>query len=424
MLTVSEFDAPLEMLGGAHAAAQDLFVARQPIFDVNKHVHGYELLCRGGLENFCPDGDPTEAAQDVLQAAWLAFGFPALIGNRKAFVNFTRDLLLGGYATTLPTDSTVIELLETIDGDADVVEACRNLKRLGYLLALDDFAYRPELEPLIELADIVKIDFSESDPRSRVDHVRRLAPHGPQLVAEAVETEAAYQEAAELGCHYFQGYFFCKPQVVTTRALKGTRLTYLRLLQCVTRPELVIDELQAIVEADASVTHRLMKYLGSAAFGFRSEIRSIRHALVLMGKTQIRQWVSLVALGEIGSEKPHELLVQAAVRGKFCERLSEDGPLADRAPELFLVGVLSPVSAMLDQPKSEVVATLPLAEDIRLALLGEPSPLQPMLAFVEAYERADWTSCDRLGLDLRLTRTSIPEHYRDAVSWATDALGR
>ena len=108
MLTVSEFDAPLEMLGGAHAAAQDLFVARQPIFDVNKHVHGYELLCRGGLENFCPDGDPTEAAQDVLQAAWLAFGFPALIGNRKAFVNFTRDLLLGGYATTLPTDSTVI----------------------------------------------------------------------------------------------------------------------------------------------------------------------------------------------------------------------------------------------------------------------------------------------------------------------------
>ena len=131
-----------------------------------------------------------------------------------------------------------------------------------------------------------------------------------------------------------------------------------------------------------------------------------------------------MALGEIGSEKPHELLVQAAVRGKFCERLSEDGPLADRAPELFLVGVLSLVSAMLDQPKSEVVATLPLAEDIRLALLGEPSPLQPMLAFVEAYERADWTSCDRLGLDLRLTRTSIPEHYRDAVSWATDALGR
>ena len=298
------------------------------------------------------------------------------------------------------------------------------MKRRGYLLALDDFAYRPELEPLIELADIIKIDFTAINPGSQVDYVRRLAPHGPRLVAEAVETEAAYQEAAELGCSYFQGYFFCKPQVVTTRALKGTRLTYLKLLQCVTRPELVIDELQAIVEADASVTHRLMKYLGSSAFGFRSEIRSIRHALVLMGKTQIRQWVSLVALSEIGSEKPHELLVQAAVRGKFCERLSKDGPLADRAPELFLVGVLSLVGAMLDQPRSEVLATLPLAEDTRRALLGEPSSLQPMLAFVEAYERADWTSCDRLGLDLCLTRTSIPEHYRDAVSWATDALGR
>ena len=115
MLRVSELDAPSEILGGAHAAAQDLFVARQPIFDANKRVHGYELLFRGGLENVCPDGDPTEAAQDVLQAAWLAFWFPALIGNRKAFINFTRGLLLGGYGKTLPADSTVIELLETID---------------------------------------------------------------------------------------------------------------------------------------------------------------------------------------------------------------------------------------------------------------------------------------------------------------------
>ena len=424
MLRVGQLDATPGTLGSNQPIAHDLFVARQPIFDAHKRVHGYELLCRGGLENVCPDGDPTEAAQDVLQAAWLAFGFPTLIGDRKAFVNFTRDLLLGGYGETLPTDSSVIELLETVDGDADVVEACQRLKQRGYSLALDDFAYRPELDPLIGLADIIKIDFSEAGPESRVDQVHRLAPHGPKLVAEAVETEAAYKEATDLGCSYFQGYFFCRPQVVAARALRGTRLTYLRLLQCVARPELVIDELEAIVEADASVTHRLMKYLGSAAFGFRAEVRGIRHALVLMGKTQIRQWVSLVALGQIGNEKPPELLVQAAVRGKFCERLSQDGPLADRASELFLVGVLSLVDAMLDQSRTDVLATLPVADDIRLALLGETSPLQPVLAYGEAYERADWASCDRLARDLHITPERVPEHYRQAVSWATNALGR
>ena len=165
-----------------------------------------------------------------------------------------------------------------------------------------------------------------------------------------------------------------------------------------------------------------MTYLGSASFGFRAEIRSISHGLVLMGKTQIRQWVSLVALGEIGSEKPAELLVQAAVRGKFCERLCARGPLAARASEMFLVGMLSLVDAMLDRPRPDVLATLPLADDTRLALLGEPSPLLPVLAFVEAYERADWTSCDRLGRDLHLETASVTEQYRDAVSWATDAL--
>ena len=204
---------------------------------------GTSSFAEAGSTTSGPDGDRTEAAQDVLQAAWLVFGFPALIGNRKAFVNFTRDLLLGGYGETLPADSTVIELLETIDGDADVIDACRRLKSQGYVLALDDFEYRSDLDPLIEVADIIKIDFSETNPGSRVDQVRRLAPHRPRIVAEAVETEAAYKEAAALGCDYVQGYFFCRPQVVKARTLRGTRLTYLKLLQCVTRPELVIDEL-------------------------------------------------------------------------------------------------------------------------------------------------------------------------------------
>lgn len=407
-------------LGGD--VARDVFVARQPIFDTHKRVYAYELLFRGGLENFCPVGDPNRAAAEVLQATWLTFGLSALVGERKAFTNFTRDLLIGGYGETLPAQSTVIELFETIDGDPDVVEACHRLKKQGYTLALDDFVYRPALDPLIPLADVVKINFRATNPGEQADHVRRLSSDEPRLLAEMVETAEEYEQVCALGFHFFQGYFFCEPQVMTGRKLSGSQVTHLKLLQSVTRPALVIDEMEAILKADVSATHRLMTYLGSAAFGFRAEIRSIRHALVLMGKQQIRRWVSLVALGEMNRNKPSELLMQAAVRGKFCECLSEAAGMANREAELFLVGSLSLVDAMLDQPMAKVLDELPLADDVRLALQGDARPLRPVLDFVEGYERGDWTACTAIGHDLGIPESTVLDQYREAVSWATNAL--
>ena len=160
-------DAASESLAKGAGVARDVFVARQPIFDAQKRVHAYELLFRGGLENFCPVGDPDQAATEVLQATWLTFGLSTLLGEHKAFTNFTRDLLIGGYGETLPPEPTVIELLETIDGDPDIIEACQRLKTQGYALALDDFVYWPALEPLIPLADIVKINFRATNPAAQ-----------------------------------------------------------------------------------------------------------------------------------------------------------------------------------------------------------------------------------------------------------------
>ena len=196
-----------------------------------------------------------------------------------------------------------------------------------------------------------------------------------KLLAEMVETEDEYRQASKLGFCYFQGYFFCEPQIITGRKLSRSRVTHLRLLASVTRPTLVFDKMEAILKADVSAAHRLIKYLGSAALGFRAEILSIRHALVLIGKQQIRRWVSLVALGEMNCDKPSELLVQAAVRGKFCERLGEEAGMVDRTPELFLVGSLSLIDAMLDQPMAYVLDKLPIADDVRLTLHGDTSPL-------------------------------------------------
>ena len=404
------------------AASEDVFVARQPIFDGDKKVYAYELLFRDGLENVCSTLDTHRAASQVLQAAWLTFGLPTLIGQNRAFVNFSRDLLLAGYGETLPVESVVIELLETIDGDVDVVDACRKLKRNGYLVAVDDFVYRPGLEPLLELADIVKIRFRESDPAEQAAQVRRLAPHKPSLLAEAVETQEEYDRAVELGFTYFQGYFFCHPQIIRGRALSGSRLTYLKLLQAVTAPQLNISELARIIQADVSIAHRLMKYLGSAAFGFRGTVTSVRQGLVLLGKEQTRRWVSLIALAEMGRDKPQEVLVSAAVRAKFCELIGGEAGMAARQPDLFLLGALSLVDVMLDQPMSEVLAELPLAEDLAIALEGGSTSLRPVLEFVLNYERGNWTVCSELSAALGVTEAAVVQRYREAVSWATEAL--
>ncbi len=209
---------------------------------------------------------------------------------------------------------------------------------------------------------------------------------------------------------------------VLRRVLSPARLTYLKLLQAVTRPELQIDEVDAVIRADVGMTHRLLKYLGSAALGFRTEITSVRHGLALLGREQTRRFVSLVALGEMGSEKPPELLVASAVRGRFCELIGDDVALADQKAELFLMGLLSLVDAMLDQPMTKVLEQLSLSRDLTNALIGEKSQLRPVLEFVEHYERAEWTAASGLAAAHGIVEAKVCDYYYEAIAWATKAL--
>ena len=202
----------------------------------------------------------------------------------------------------------------------------------------------------------------------------------------------------------------------------ASRLTYLRLLQAVTRPEMNIDEVDKVIRADVAVTHRLLKYLASPAHGFRSEIRSVQHGLALLGKEKTRRFVSVLALGELGTDKPQELLVSAAVRGKFCEQVGDELWMADRKPELFLLGALSMIDALLDQPMPKILSELSLSDDLNAALLGDSSPLLPVLEFTEGYERGDWTRCSELGQSHAFAGTKVLERYREAISWAAQAL--
>jgi len=402
----------------------DVFVARQPIFDRHNRVFAYELLFRSSFENVCRDVSLSEAAGRVLSGAVLTFGLEELTGGRKAFVNFTEDHLLSGAAELLPPETTVIELLEHVEPRPEIVEVVRTLKRSGYLVALDDFVYRPELEPLVDLADIIKIAFRTTTPAERRDLAYRLLPRGVQLLAEQVETFSEIDEARRIGCVYFQGYFFRRPEVLTRREFSGYRLTYVQILRAIGRAELQYDEMEDIIRRDVSMSHKLLRYINSAWFGWRMEIKSIRHALVLLGERDVRRWVSLVALGGFCSGKPQELLVDSAVRARLCEALARVAGFEGREFDLFLLGAFSLIDAMLDSTMEQALAQMPIAADVKAALLGDASRLRQVLDLAVQYEDGAWEAFTETAAAMGLAESTVPPIHVEALAWAREAFRR
>lgn len=265
------------------------YVARQPIFDREERVFGYELLFRDSLEN-CFAGDPDEASRSTLDSS-LLMGLDVLCDGRRAFVNCTRATLTKGLVGLLPPAATVVEILETVPADPEIVTACRGLKEQGYMIALDDYAAEDRREPLAEMADIIKVEMQLTTDEERRALVEQFQSRHCKLLAEKVETYTDFSRVRDQGFVYFQGYFFRRPEMMTTHDMPANRLNYLRMLQEVSRPDLDVPALEKLVKAEASVCYRLLRYLNSAVFGFKKEIHSVRHALSLLGERDLRRWV-------------------------------------------------------------------------------------------------------------------------------------
>ncbi|MCH8268495.1 MAG: HDOD domain-containing protein [Acidobacteria bacterium] len=394
------------------------FIARQPIFDSREKVYGYELLFRSGIKNYFDGSDPNRATYSVIVDSLLLHGLERLTGRRKAFINYPREALLNGYAEVIPNNLAVVEILETVEPDAEVLAACRHLKDLGYCLVLDDVFSSERPEAFQGLVDIIKVDLSLSTPVQREQIVRRFAPRGIALLGEKVETHEEFQQLKTLGFQYFQGYFFSKPQIISSRDIPAFKLNYLRILQAINRPEINLEEIERIIKGEPSLCYKLLRYLNSSFFGLRSDIRSIRHAVFLLGEREVRLWVSLLVLTSMGEDKPQELVVTSLVRASWCESLAGKIGMRGREGDLFLLGLFSMIDAILDRPLPEILAQLPVPEDTRTALLHRNTRLAQVLALVEAYEQGDWEKLTGLAASLQIDEASIPEMYLTAVEWA------
>lgn len=407
-----------------HEAFIDVFVARQPIFDRAGSLFAYELLYRRTSAHTVADGvTPDVMASEVLVQAFLNFGIDRMTGGHRAFLNFTRDMLLRGMYQLFDPSQVVIELLETVEPDAEVVAAARAMVEAGYTLALDDFEFDPAYEPLLRLATIIKLDVLGKAPEELRSRHARVAAYGGMVLAERVETAEMRAQCEAAGYDLFQGYFFSKPETLTRRDLSTGELTILRLMNLLRDPDTSDLVLEEAFRADVSLTYKLLRSVNSALLGGRG-IESIRHAVRLVGRGELHKWLSLLLVTSVARKGGIDAeLVQLAIqRARLCELVAQQGRDRRSAEPLFVVGLFSLLDALLRIPLREILDRVDLADEVRRALVARSGPYAPTLAMVEAYERADWpvveAECATLGVDA----ATMGALYVEAVRWTRARL--
>lgn len=398
----------------------DVFVARQPIFDDHQRVFAYELLFRSEPLT-CLGPGATEAENPRVISNGMVVGLASLTDQKPAFVTFSRDALLGDLAFSLPKKDVVVEVLESVVSDQETLSACQRLKAAGYRLALADVEDEPRQGALADLVDFIKVDVLAATPEacSRMVRKYRNAPHRA-LLAERVETREALAEARARGYDYFQGRFFARRSATPSKAIPGFRLNYLRLLHELNRPEVDMRRLEEVVKQEASITFRLLRRVNSAAYGFRLETSSLRHALVLLGEREIRLCATVWAMADLARDTPSETVIASTLRARLCELLAPMADLADRSLDLFLLGMFSMLDAILDQPMDRILVALPLGGELREALLGRTNRLRAVLDCVLAYEQGRWADVSSLASSAGIQERDIPTSYLEAVEWTRD----
>ena len=396
----------------------ETYVARQPIFNKSKKIFGYELLFREGMSNFFPDIDGDTATSRVLSSSFLLIGTEKITGGRRAFINFPRDLLVKKIPLMFPREKTVVEILEDVEPEEDVINACQEMADRGYCLALDDFFFRPEYMPLISLAKIVKIDFRLTPPEEISELVKKLSHNDVDLLAEKVETYEEFQKALEMGFVYFQGYFFSRPQILKGRDIPTFRITLMQIMAEINREDFQFDELEKFVSRDVGISYKLLRYINSAYFSRMENISSIKQAIVLLGERELRRFLSLTAMTKLVSDKPDELVRVSIIRAKFCELMGGRGGLMVKPSALFTLGLFSLIDAIMDDSMENLMEKVPLSEGIKNALVYGRGELNHYLRLAVCYEKGDWEGVAKMAGILGLEEEDLPRYYTDSVYWA------
>ncbi len=399
----------------------DVFIARQPIFDLNLNIYGYELLYRGTQENFANVDDADSATSDVIVNSLMLLGLEKVSDNKLSFINFTKDLIINEIPTIFDPKSMVVEILEDITPTVEFITSCRLLKSRGYRFALDDYVPQNFNVDLLNLVDIVKVDFMQLDAEAKTQVPIQLKPFGVKLLAEKVETYEEFEKAKLDGYQYFQGYFFQKPQVIQNSEIKESLSIYIKILKELNSPQPEFSNITNVIETDLSLAYKILKLVNSPAFYSSKKIDSIENALVRIGLKEIRKVISILMLRNINPKKPKEILQNSLVRAKFAELLALEFDLKNRSSEFFLMGLFSMIDSLIDQPIEKIIFDLPLNDDLKDALVGKRNRFRDVLDLIKLYERGYWELVTKKCNEYKIDELNISYLYLESLSWSQSA---
>ncbi|WP_297430336.1 EAL and HDOD domain-containing protein [Clostridium sp.] len=393
----------------------DVFVARQAIFDSNKEVIAYELLFRNSNINEFISIKNVNPTLDVIRNSFLVIGFNEITGGKKAFINFDEDLIKSEIIERFSKDHIAVEVLETVKPDFAIIECCKRLKEKGYIIALDDFMYHEQFDELIEYIDIIKVDFFVTKGNERKEIMSRIKNKNIKFLAEKVETEEEYREALRYGYSYFQGYFFCKPMIISGKDVSGYRFIYINLLEELNKDNINIKKIEALIKNDVLLSYKLLKAVNSAHYCLKRKIKSIGEAIMIIGINELRRWIFIISLKQMGENSIDELVKMSLIRASFMEALSKEIRFEILQFDAFLSGMFSLIDVLLKIPIINILNELPISDYVKDALLGRKNMLSELLNLVVEYERGNWIEVNKLIRKFKISEEFVNDCYLGAI---------
>ncbi|MCP3031033.1 EAL domain-containing protein [Halobacillus sp. A1] len=399
----------------------EVFVARQPILDVDDQIYGFELLYRNSKENNFPPTDGNKATKEVLINSFVTIGLERLSHNRPCFINFTEDLLMKKIPEYFDPRTLVVEILEDVSWTGDLLKVCRELKRKGFSIALDDVMSiaQTDIEGLLSYVDIIKVDIRQTCPEMRVKLVQTAKAAKITLLAEKVETKEEHLQCVKEGFHLFQGYYYSKPVVLSAEDLPLYGSSYFQVLKELSADKDGIDleKVIEIFEGDLTLTYKLLRIINFSA-ELSEPIQSIRQAVTILGVDPLKKWLYVFTVEEGGpAPASKEMMKSSLQRAKMCEQIGVSIGKSHLIEEYFLTGLMSAVDAMVKRPTEEVISNLPLDSNIKQALSGEENSHRFILDLVIAIEKADFDELEHKLQGIEITLSELLEIFGQAIAW-------
>lgn len=401
------------------------YLARQPILDSHQGIFAYELLFRDSPDNKTAiiRNGVRETAQ-VLENVLNNIGLSRLVGNHKAFINCSREMLLDNIFNPLDSDRFVLEILESVDADADVVDEVKKYHDRGFEFALDDVVFEAEnlkrLEPFFPYVKYVKLDLFENSPEALKAAVPYFKERGMVLLAEKVETEESFSACLLNGYDLFQGFFFAKPEVVQGKRMDGSLATILRLLQFL-RGDPSLAQIDQAFLAQPAIAKALEQYANSQKTFRRRPVENVQDAIAWLGVPHLQDWLMLLLYAQPemgGSPQCKPLFQNVSQRARFLESLADvldpDGELPAQA---FITGIISRMDALVKAPMPTILEDLEVDKEITSALLHGSGKLGTLLALAEAVENDREERVGTLMKRLSLSNKDLTNSLNAAYGW-------